>query len=188
MMMKNKLLIVGAGGLGRMTMESAIAQYECYFLDDNYQKGTIICDCEVVGSISDLELLYPKYKNLIVAIGNNILREKLYKHAIHIGYCVPTIINDTAYVSNYCEIGSGTIILSNASIQNGAIIKNGVVITANVEIHHDCEVDDFALIYSNTTIRTNARVGKRVKIGSNVSISNDVIINDDEIINNGDVL
>lgn len=29
-----KLLIVGAGGLGRMTLEAALNDFECYFVDD----------------------------------------------------------------------------------------------------------------------------------------------------------
>ena len=44
-----KLIIVGAGGLGRMTMESAIDKYECFFVDDAFDKGTIICDVRVIG-------------------------------------------------------------------------------------------------------------------------------------------
>ena len=50
-----KLIIVGAGGLGRMTMESAIKKYDCYFVDDNIKKGTVICDTQVIGKISDLK-------------------------------------------------------------------------------------------------------------------------------------
>lgn len=182
-----KLLIVGAGGLGRMTLEAALNDFECYFVDDAQEVDNIICDTLVVGKISDLKKLKSDYDYLIVAIGNNSFREKLTNEAISMGYKIPTIINHTAYISKYSEIGYGTIILSNASVQNGAIIGNGVVITANVEIHHDCEISDYALIYSNSTIRTYAKIGNRVKIGSNVSISNSVAINDDEIIENGEV-
>lgn len=183
----DKLIIVGAGGLGRMTMESAVKNYDCFFVDDSFEKGTLICDVQVIGKISDLKELVKEYKNLIVAIGNNKFREELTNKAISYGYTIPTIINNTAYISPFSKIGYGTIILSNSSIQNGAIIGNGVVITANVEIHHDCEIQDYALIYSNSTIRTFANVGKRVKIGSNVSISNNVIVKEDEIIENGEV-
>lgn len=182
-----KLIIVGAGGLGRMTMESAIDKYECFFVDDGLEKDTIICDVRVIGKINDLKHLVNEYKNLIVAIGNNKFREQVTNDAISYGYNIPTIINKTAYISPYSKIGYGTIILSNASIQNGAILGNGVVITANVEIHHDCEINDYALIYSNSTIRTFAKIGNRVKIGSNVSISNSVIVKNDEIIENGEV-
>lgn len=182
-----KLLIVGAGGLGRMTMESACDKYECYFVDDGYQINDKICGIKVVGKITDLKMLKDDFDNVIIAIGNNTFREKLTKLVIEYGYNIPNIYNNTAYVSKFANFGCGCIVLSNASIQNGANIGNGVVITANVEVHHDATIDDYALVYSNSTIRTYATIGKRVKIGSNVSISNDIVIEDDTIIENGEI-
>lgn len=182
-----KLIIVGAGGLGRMTMESAMDEYECYFVDDSIVNDTIICGTKVIGKVDELKKFVNDYKNAIIAIGDNKLREKLTKSVLSLGYNIPIIVNKTAYISPFSKIGYGTIILSNASIQNGATIGNGVVITGNVEVHHDCTIDDYSLIYSNSTIRTYAKIGKKVKIGSNVSISNSVIINDEEVIENGEI-
>lgn len=182
-----KLLIVGAGGLGRMIMESAIENFECYFVDDSYKIDDEVCGIKVVGKIDDIKTLKTTFNNLIVAIGNNSFREQLTNLAIKYGYNIPNIYNHTAYISKFATFGYGCIVLSNASIQNGAKLGNGVVITANVEVHHDAIIDDYALVYSNSTIRTYANIGKRVKIGSNVTISNNVVINDDENIENGEV-
>ena len=182
-----KLLIVGAGGLGRMTLEIAINEYECCFIDDAYKVGDIICDAKIVGKINELEDLSNEYNYLVCAIGNNSLREIITNKAITFGYKIPNIVSKSAYISKYSILGYGNIIFNNVCIQNGATIGNGVVITANSEIHHDCCIDDFSLIYSCSVIRANAKIGKRVKIGSTVSISNDVIIEDDSIIDNGEV-
>ena len=116
--------------------------------------------------------LRSEYENLIVSIGNNQIRENITNYAIELGYKIPNIFNETAYISPYAKFGYGCIVLSNASIQNGAVLHNGIVITANVEVHHDCELDDYSLVYSNSTIRTNAYVGKRVKIESNITVPN----------------
>lgn len=183
-----KLLIVGAGGLGRMTMEAANDKYECFFVDDAYKSNEKVCDTIIVGKICDIEKLSKNFRHLICAIGNNVLREKITNEAISFGYNIPNIICKSAYVSSYSKIGYGNIFLNNVCIQNGAKIGNGVVITANSEIHHDCEIDDFALIYSCSVVRTYAKVGKRVKIGSNVSISNSMVVDDDLIIENGTVI
>lgn len=32
--MKEKLLLVGAGGFGRIAMEHAVREYDCFFIDD----------------------------------------------------------------------------------------------------------------------------------------------------------
>lgn len=182
-----KLLIIGAGGLGRMTMEAACDHYDCYFVDDNFQIDDEICGVKVVGKIIDLVHLKNDFHNAIVAIGNNKFREQLSNLLMKYGYNIPNIFHSTAYVSRFASFGYGCIVLSNASIQNGSRLGNGVVITANVEVHHDSSINDYALIYSNSTIRTYAKIGKRVKIGSNVSISNNVAIEDDYVIENGEV-
>ena len=182
-----KLLIVGAGGLGRMVMETALEDFDCYFIDDNFQLNDKICGIKVVGKINDIEQLKSHYDYLIVAIGNNAFREELTEKARNYGYIIPNIFNSTAYISKFATFGYGCIVLSNASIQNGAVLGNGVVITANVEVHHDATIDDYALIYSNSTIRTYTHIGKRTKIGSNVTIKNNTKILEDSIIEDGDV-
>lgn len=182
---KMKLLILGAGGLGRTVLEHACLDYECFFIDDAFSPGTIICNVPVVGNIDSIKTLYPKYEAAIVAIGDNKLREQITKMLKELGYTIPNIICRSAYISPFATIGEGCIVLNNACIQNGSNIGDGVVINANVEIHHDSCVNDFALIYTNSTVRTNALVGARAKIGSNVTICNNVQINEDVIIEDG---
>ena len=57
-MSKEKLLLVGAGGFGRMVAEQAMLQYDCAFVDDGQAMGTEICGIPVVGKISDLPKLH----------------------------------------------------------------------------------------------------------------------------------
>lgn len=59
-------ILVGSGGFGRVTLEHAMKQYECFFVDDGYKIGTEICGTQVVGHIDDLEILFEEYKKLLV--------------------------------------------------------------------------------------------------------------------------
>ena len=154
--MKDKLLLVGAGGFGRVALEHAQKQYDCAFVDDGYAAGTIINGAEVVGKISDIARLFGKYKKLIVAIGNNTVREKVYKEAAAIGYSFPNVIVGSAYVSPFAFIGAGCILLNNVVVQNNAKVGNGVILNPGVEVHNDSVVEDYALIYTNSVIRTFA--------------------------------
>ena len=184
----DKLIIVGAGGLGRMVLETALSfKYDCAFLDDN-ESLKEVCGVKVLGKISTLPNHINSFKYCVCAIGNNKLRERYDLIARSLGYKVPNIINKTAYVSPFAKIGTGVILLNNVCVQNGAIIGNGVVITANSEIHHDCEIGDYSLIYSCSSIRTFSKIGKRVKIGSTVTISNNAVVLDDQIIKDGETI
>ena len=185
---KQKLLLVGAGGFGRVVIEHAMAEYDCAFVDDGNDNGARVCGIPIVGHITDLEELRKEYQLLIVTIGNNALRDKIYKKAIELNYNFPNIICTSAYISPFAKVGWGCVLLNNAVIQNGASVGNGVLINPGVEIHHDSFVDDYALVYTNSVVRTMAKVGKRVRIGSTVTISNDVIVPDDADIPNGSTL
>ena len=74
-----KLLLVGAGGFGRVVLEHASLKYECAFVDD--ADVTEVNGVPVIGKIADIEKLFDNYKQLVVSIGNNRLREKIYKKA-----------------------------------------------------------------------------------------------------------
>lgn len=186
--MKNKLLLVGAGGFGRVVSEHARKCYDCAFVDDGAEIGSEICGIKVVAKTSDLMQLFDEYKLLIVTIGNNKLREKIYRDAAEIGYSFPNIVSESTYMSPYASVGSGCVFLNNVVIQNGAKIGNGVILMPNIEIHHDAIIGNNVLIYANTVVRSLASVGDRAWIGSTLTISNKVSISDDTVVPNGNTV
>lgn len=186
--MKEKLLLIGAGGFGRVVSEHARKWYECAFVDDGAEIGSKICGIQVVANTSELMQLFDEYKLLVVTIGNNKLREKIYKDARKIGYSFPNIVSESTYISPYSAIGSGCVFLNNVVIQNGAKIGNGVILMPNIEIHHDATIGNNVLIYANTVVRSLASVGDRAWIGSTLTISNNVSISDDAVVPNGNTV
>ena len=180
-----RLLLVGSGGFGRVVLEHASLRNDCAFLDDG--DATVVDGVPVIGKTSELEKFFSEFKLLLVTIGNNMLREKLYKEAAAIGYSFPNIIVPSAYVSPHSSIGSGVIILNNAVIQNNAHIGNGCILNPGVEAHHDSTIGNYCLIYTNSVVRSLTHVGNRVWIGSNVTVSTATTVPDDATIEDGSV-
>ena len=89
-MTKEKLLLVGAGGFGRMVAEQAMLQYDCAFVDDGQTVDSVICGIPVVGGIADLPELHKDYELLVVGIGNNNFRTQIYEKAATMDYTFPT--------------------------------------------------------------------------------------------------
>lgn len=178
-----KLLLVGAGGFGRVVLEHASQEYECAFVDD--ADVAEVDGVPVIGNIDDIESLYGEYKLLLVTIGNNKLRERIYKRAEEIGYSFPNIIVPSAYISPRANVGVGCVILNNVVIQNNASVGNGVILNPGVEIHHDSFVGNNVLIYTNSVVRSLANVGDRAHLGSTLTISNEVVIEEDAKIEDG---
>ena len=177
-MSKEKLLLVGAGGFGRMVAEQAMREYNCAFVDDGQPVGTDICGIPVVGSLADLPELRKEYGLLVVGIGNNRFRAQVYEKAKALGFAFPNIVAPSAYISPYAKLGCGCVVLQNACVQNGTSVGNGVLLNAGTEIHCDAAVGDYALIYTNSVIRTGATVGNFTRIGSNCTICNNATVPD----------
>ncbi len=61
-----KLLLVGAGGFGRVVLEHASQYYDCAFLDDGDAK---VVDCvSVIGSTADIEKFFSRVQ---ATLGNH---------------------------------------------------------------------------------------------------------------------
>jgi sugar O-acyltransferase (sialic acid O-acetyltransferase NeuD family) len=178
-----KLLLVGAGGFGRVVLEHASILYDCAFLDDGDEVQ--VDGVPVIGKTNDIEQLFGKYKQLIVTIGNNALREKLYGRAAAIGYSFPNIIVPSAYISPHAVLGTGCVILNNVIVQNNARMGNGCILNPGVELHHDSTIGNNVLIYTNSVVRSLTHVGDRVWIGSNVTISTSAVVPDDKMVPDG---
>ena len=122
---------------------------------------------------------------MVVTIGDNRLREEIYRQAEALGFAFPNVVARSAYVSPFAQLGWGCILLNNAVVQNGAQIGNGVVLTVGVEAHHDCAIEDFALVYTNSVVRTGAKIGEGAKIGSTATVGNFVQVPEDAVIPDG---
>lgn len=184
--MKEKLLLVGAGGFGRVVLEHAQKEYDCAFLDDGPQK--IVDGVSVIGKTSDTGKLFGDYKKLLVTIGNNGLREKLYKRAEAVGYTFPNIIVPSAYISPHAKLGNGIVILNNAVVQNNASIGDGTILNPGVEAHHDSTIGKYCLVYTNSVVRSLTNVGDRAWIGSTVTVSTGAEVEADAVVEDGSVV
>lgn len=183
-----KLLLVGAGGFGRVVLEHTSKEYECAFLDDGPDVGTVIDDVTVIGKTADLGRWYGEYNKLIVTIGNNKLREQIYAEAEAIGYTFPNIIHPSAYISPHAKLADGTIILNNAVVQNGAVAGRGLIMNPGSELHQDSTVGNNVLIYTNSVVRSLTHIGDRVWIGANVVIGTGATVADDARVEDGEVV
>ena len=86
------LLILGAGGFGRMVAETAQALgYEkVVFLDD------AVKDEAVIGMCCDYEIRHKEYSVAVAAFGNNKMRLYWTDKLLEEGYEVPAIVHPSA--------------------------------------------------------------------------------------------
>lgn len=181
------LIIIGAGGHGKVIAD--IARNNSYinisFLDDSKKTFN---EYQIIGTIQNLESFNPNKYDFIVAIGNNIVREKIQNELITKGFNVVTLIHPSAVISPSVTIGKGTVVMANCVINAGSSIGEGCIINTASTIDHDCKVYNYVHISPGSHIAGTVEIKERTWIGIGSSIINNIKICKDCIFGAGSVV
>lgn len=161
--MEKNLLILGAGGHGRVVRETAEAMNvfdKIDFLDDNSEMA--------IGKLNDITELSKEYRYAFVAIGNNELRMEWIQRVETLGYILPVLIHPKAIVSPSASVYPGTIVTMESLVQTNVVIEKGCIVGTGSIIDHDSfigygtHVDCGAIVKSHCVVMSN----KKIKSGT----------------------
>lgn len=166
--MIQNLLIIGAGIYGLVAKEIAESM-GCFlridFVDDGAKEtpdGT-----PVIGTTKDLAELSKRYANVVVAIGNPDVRQKLIRFIEEeTPLRLVTLISPRAYVSPSAQIGKGCIVEPMAVVHTGCILGKGCLICAGAVVNHAAMCGDCVQVDCNATVAGNAVVPGGIKVAS----------------------
>ncbi|MEH7402257.1 acetyltransferase [Gottfriedia acidiceleris] len=166
-----KIIIVGNGGHSKVIQEMAYSlNHEIIaILDDKY---TIeVRDNDVVfGPVNAIKkYLYDQVK-VIIAIGNNELRNKIVNLLNINRDQYLSIIHPTAIVSPSAIIGNGTVVMPRTVINAGAKIGDHCIINTSSVVEHDNTIGDYSHISPNATLTGNVEIDVGVHIGAAATI------------------
>lgn len=182
-----KLLILGAGGHGKVVAEIAVYMNkwnEISFLDDNLDLKEVNGH-KVIGTISDYKQHRDKYEYAFVAIGNNKLRLRLIEELLENEYEIPILIHPFTAISDRVEIGMGTVVVAGAIINTNTSIGKGCIINTTSSIGHDCVVGDGVHISSGANIGGTTTIGKHSWISIGSSVINNINIGENVLVASG---
>lgn len=177
----NRLVIIGAGGHGKVIADIAILNgyKDIVFLDDN--KRLVECaGFPVIGSISEAKGIIG---DKIIAIGNSEIRERIQRDIETV-----TLIHPNSVIGNSVKIGAGTVVAAGTIINPDAEIGKGCIINTAASVDHDCIVEDYVHVAVGAHLCGTVHIGKRTWIGAGAVISNNVNICENCIIGAGAVV
>lgn len=181
--MQRSLLILGAGGHGKVVLDVAESM-KCYetihFLDDGKEVGEEVLGHKVVGKISECHLHSKDYTDAIVALGSNEIRLELTKKLKDLGYHVPTLVHPTSVVSQYADIKEGTVIMPQSVINADAKIGKACIINTGAIVEHDCIVGDGSHIAYRAVLGGGAKVGCEVLVDIGAMVGRNIEIRGEE--------
>ena len=165
--MGKKLLILGAGGHGKVVREVAlslkkndISVYEdISFLDDH--------SSEAIGKIESLKEFVGKYDEVICGIGNNAVRKKLLEQAEQIGFCIPVLIHPTAYVSPSASVEAGNVVEPKAIVNANSVVEKGCIISVGAIVDHDAVVGEYSHVNAGAICKAGSTIeaGRKLEAG-----------------------
>ena len=142
------------------------------FLDDDKSKGFLAFD----------DIKENRDYHIAFGIGNNQIREKLYKKVRENGFAIPTLIHPSSVISPSATIGKGTVVMPNVVLNAKATIGDGVILNSSCVIEHECIIDDFVHISPNVALAGNVTVGKYTNIGIGSNVIQGIIIGTNVIV------
>ncbi len=122
---------------------------------------------------------------IVLAIGSNLIRAKIFEKVENSGFDVVTLIHPSSIVSSSASIGKGTVIMPNVVVNANAILGKGTILNTSCIIEHECIIDDFVHISPNVALAGNVRVGKLTHIGIGSNVIQGIIIGNNAIIGAG---
>ena len=175
--MKDKLIIIGASGHGKVVADIAIKmnKWQSFaFLDDDESIKTSM-GLEVIGKTADA-FTYKDEADFFVAIGSNATREKIQEKLIEQGLNVVSLIHPSAIIGTDVEIGIGTAVMAGVVINSSTRIGKGCIINTSASLDHDNVIEDYVHISPGVKVAGTVKVGKGSWIGIGSVVSNNVNI------------
>lgn len=177
--MKNKLLIIGASGHGKVVADIAIKMNKWQsiaFLDDDKSIKTSM-GLEVIGTSDDVFTHIDEYE-IFIGIGNNDTRQKIHEMLETIGASIPVLIHPNAVIGSQVDIENGTVVMAGAIVNCCTKIGKGCIINTGSTIDHDNCIDDYVHISPGVHLAGTVKVGKGSWLGIGSVVSNNINITD----------
>ena len=184
------LVIVGAGGLGREVawlvadINRQKSEWDFKgFVDDGVQGNTV----EGYPVLGPVEHLYDMSLDIwtVVAIADSRVRMKFVQQIISQGRKLATLVHPSVSMSDYVEIGAGSIICSGTVITTNVTLGQAAIINPGCFIGHDTELQNYVSLMPAANLAGEVRVGEGCYFGLNSCVINRTTIGEWSIIGAG---
>lgn len=178
------MILYGSGGQAKVIYD--------LILSNNHLLEYLVDDDPADDFPHHLEIFKPSRaliqdKRLIIAIGDNRIREKIYEK-IKTWCEFETLQHSSAYVSRFSTVGEGTVIMPQVCINAEATIGRHCIINTACTIEHECVIEDFVHISPKASLAGNITVKKGAHVGLGANIIQGVTIGENALIGAGTVV
>jgi sugar O-acyltransferase (sialic acid O-acetyltransferase NeuD family) len=176
--MTRNVVIVGAGGHGQSVGEIVLNDVGLQlagFVDDAANLGPIL-GRPVLATTQQLAACRAHADAVVVAIGNNRLREELCNRALAAGFELLTVVHPRAIVSASASIAAGCAIMAGAIVGTQAALGLGVIVNSGSVVDHHCRVEDFGHVGTNASMAGGSVLGRGAWMQAGAALGYNVVV------------
>ena len=186
--MKSDLVIIGAGGHGRVVADIALKSEKyknIYFLDDAVTSDQL--GLPVLGTVSEVNN-FCATADFFVAVGNSDARKRITEIIKSEGCSIATLVHPAAVIGKDVSIDEGSVIMAGVVINPCVKIGRGVIVNTSSSIDHDCRICDYSHISVGAHIAGMTTIGRGTWVGAGSTVIESLSVCDDCFIGAGSVV
>jgi sugar O-acyltransferase (sialic acid O-acetyltransferase NeuD family) len=172
---RRPLLIVGAGGHGRVIADTAesLGYTDIAFCDDAFPDRQSNLTWPIIAkSVFSSNPI----DNVFVAMGRNETRLSIIKRLIEMNVKLPSLVHPTAHVSRQAAVGIASFVGPQAAVNVGSVLGIGVIVNTAASVDHDCQIGDGVHISPGARLAGSVSVGRETWIGIGAAVRENISI------------
>jgi sugar O-acyltransferase (sialic acid O-acetyltransferase NeuD family) len=167
---KRRIFVYGAGGHGKVVGDILVSRGESEFagfVDDREELwGAKVIGFSVFGGGEWVrqEALHSPVA-IALGVGEGRSRHLVAERCSRWGIEILTLVHPAATLSQFAQLGSGTIVAAGAIINPDARVGVGAIVNTGAVIEHDVEIGDFAHLAPNASMGGASHLGSFSHLG-----------------------
>jgi sugar O-acyltransferase (sialic acid O-acetyltransferase NeuD family) len=185
---KKRVIIFGAGGHAKVIADIVEKQgaysLDGFVSDATTDQGKTLIGYPVLGRSDFLDSKKDEC-HLLIGIGNNHVRDTLYKKYKNLGYHFATAIHPSAQLGKGCVIEEGCVVMAGVCINSDAHIYPNAIINTGATIDHDVVIHQSAQICPGCHLCGAVSVGESAFVGSGAIVIQQINIGANAVVGAG---
>ncbi|MDY7000466.1 MAG: acetyltransferase [Thermodesulfobacteriota bacterium] len=189
-----KILVLGAGGHGRVVADILLRMREAgrdvepvgYLDDDASLHGKKFLGIRVLGPFDALPTV--RHDAVVVALGDNAVREKVFRRLDASGENFITARHPCAVIPPDVSMGKGCMICAGVVVNTGTKIGDNTILNTSASVDHDNIIGDHVHIAPGVVLGGDVIVGNGVLIGIGATVMPRKTVNAKSVVGSGAVV
>lgn len=185
--MASRLIIIGAGGHGRVVADAAecmAAFDEIVFVDQLFPQLRSTMHWPVVAARVS-ELPAEPEDEWVVGVGDCRARLRIQCELESADRALATVIHPSAVVSRHAVVGAGSVVMAGVCVNVGSVLGRAVIVNTGATVDHDCHLADGVHVSPGVHLAGSVQVGACAWVGIGASVRQGLRIGEHALVGAG---